>query len=139
MNRQFFKISSILRGFLLTGFIAVSSWAFAAGSTKSNGGENVHPTVKYLGAVNNSTLIEVAFNPEKETEFDLVIKDPNGDQLFREHLVASNFSKVFKLVNENGDPVDNLAFQIETGGDTTYRFTINSSVSIVREVEITKI
>src|SRR6186713_3223478 len=114
MKQQFFKIRNILAGLTLSVcMVAVAIPASAKQKKAEINTSTIQPVVKYIGSDAGSSLFSVQMNTEAPVYFQVVIKDSEGNELFRQGYESSKFEQHFKLVNEGLDDAMDLSFSIE--------------------------
>lgn len=102
---------------------SVAATPFASANDSSNRAMPVE--LKLIGNINNQLMFQLSYagNTEQD-EFTIIIRDEDGNSLYRENIKGENFTKKFLL---NKDEV----------GDGTIRFEITSkkySKTVVYEV-----
>jgi hypothetical protein len=96
-------------------------------------------SLKYIGNIHNQPLYQLSFagNPE-ENDFTIVVKDNEGNSLYRENIKGEKFYKKFLLNNEEiGD--EKISFEIfskKSGKSVTFEVTRQSR--FVEEMVINK-
>jgi hypothetical protein len=136
MKQQYFSIKSL---FISGLFVFASLSVLANNKHKASiPAFQIYPTVQYVGSENSGNLFSVQFDSDSLVKFDVIIKDGQGNVLYWKNFEASKFSKVFKLVNESTDTVEDLAFTIRVTDGAEYKFTATSTTNIERNVLISK-
>jgi hypothetical protein len=140
MKQQFFKIRNILTGLTLSAcMVAIAMPASAKPKKNEINTSAIQPIVKYIGSDPGSSLFSVKMNTETSVYFQLVIKDGEGNELFRQGYESSKFEQYFKMVNEGTGDEMNLSFSIEIlPGGEVYTFQASSPSPLVKDVIITK-
>lgn len=95
-------------------------------------------SVKYAGVEENNVLFRVQFHNPTGQRFHLIIKNDNGDEIYRGKYNDVHFSKTIRLVNDEEEM--NPTFIISTlDQDISNSFAINTSVEAAKEAVVTKL
>lgn len=110
--KKIFKNNRLIAIAFLTVFSVVAA-PFAQASDSSN--HRVMPVeLKLIGNINNQPLFQLSFaGTAEQDEFTIVIRDEDGNSLYRENIKAESFTKKFLL---NTDEI----------GEGTLRFEVTS-------------
>ncbi len=142
MKKQYISIANIIKASLFSGLLLGSSVSVFAKDNKKEALElSAQPAVTYVGSENDNASFAVHFETATPVNFDLIIKDAAGVELYRGNFESAKFNKVFQLVNEsdNGETTPGFTFYIRVAGGKEYQYTANTTVSLVKEVQISKI
>jgi hypothetical protein len=97
----------------------------AASSAPANTSYDVPVEFKFIGSINNQTIFQLNISGnDLPNDYTLIIRDENGNNIYRENIKAGNFSKKFLFNKEElGD--DTLQFEV---------FCRNTGKSVVYEI-----
>ena len=106
-------------------FFTVFSATVVSASTNDSSNLVMPLELKLIGSINNQPLFQLSYaGTTEQDDFTIIIRDENGNSLYRENIKGESFTKKFLL---NRDEV----------GDGTLRFEITSkknSKTVVYEV-----
>jgi hypothetical protein len=109
-------------------------------TSKANGGgsrkafDEAQVSVTYQGVSDNSQVFKVDYENTKGAKFWLIIKDDNGDVVYRRQFSDAHFSKAIYFLNT--DTEINPTFVIRTAdNDIVRQFQVNK---IITETTIVK-
>ena len=106
-------------------FFTVFSATAVSASANDNSNLVMPLELKLIGSINNQPLFQLSYaGTTEQDDFTIIIRDENGNSLYRENIKGESFTKKFLL---NRDEV----------GDGTLRFEITSkknSKTVVYEV-----
>jgi hypothetical protein len=134
MNRIFSNNRIIVIAFFTVFSIATGSSAMANDSSR------VLPVeLKYIGSVNNQPLVQLTFaGNAEENEFTIIIRDEDGNSLYKETIKGENFYKKFLL---NNDEIGNETLQFEVISKRSSKsvvFEVNREFRYVNEMAVNK-
>lgn len=141
MKQQFLEISKAMVGLMVAGMILIFSTPASAKSTKdiTPTKYTLAPQVKFNGNQSGFAAFTVSFNAETTTKFEISISHTDGTVLHRQLFEASEFSKTFKVPNEDALLNSDLIFSIKNLSDgENQNFQVKASTELVRTVVITK-
>ena len=126
-------------------FIAISALVLFA-TSPSFAGKNVieilsapaiQPAVKYVGSDETGSSYLVTLNAPEAVKFDVQIKDRTGMVLFTKSFEASNFSKTFKVVDEDNNTSE-LTISIITTDGKVNSFKVSTEEKSITEISVVK-
>jgi hypothetical protein len=134
MNRIFSNNRIIVIAFFTVFSIATGSSAMANDSSR------VLPVeLKYIGSINNQPLVQLTFaGNAEENEFTIIIKDEDGNSLYKETIKGENFYKKFLL---NNDEIGNETLRFEVISKRSSKsvvFEVNREFRYVNELAVNK-
>lgn len=141
MKQQLLEIRKTMVGLLVAGTILIFSLPASAKSTKDNTPvvHTIEPQIKFIGNLPGYALFNVSLQSENLAKFEITISHTDGTVFYRQPFEASNFSKTFKLANEEELLNNDLIFSIKNLSDgATQNFLVRASSEMVRTVVITK-
>ncbi|RXK81317.1 hypothetical protein [Filimonas effusa] len=95
-------------------------------------------SVKYAGMQDNNVVFRVQFHNPTGQKFNLIIRNHNGDEIYRGRYSDVHFSKTIYLVNDDEEMAP--TFTISTlDQDIDNSFTINTNVEDAKEAVVTKL
>ena len=110
---------------MLVAFFTVFSMAATHSALANDSSRALPVELKYVGSINNQPLVQLTFaGNAEENEFTIIVRDEEGNSLYRETIKGENFFKKFLL---NNDEI----------GESTVRFEViskRSNKSVVFEV-----
>jgi hypothetical protein len=134
MNKIFSNNRIIVIAFFTVFSIATGPAAMANDSSR------ILPVeLKYVGSINNQPLVQLTFaGNAEENEFTIIIRDEDGNSLYKETIKGENFYKKF-LLNKDEIGEGTLRFEI-TGkrSDKTVVFEVNRESRYVNEMAVSK-
>jgi hypothetical protein len=115
--------------------MATGSSAIANDSTRA-----VPVELKYIGNVNDQPLIQLTFaGNAEENEFVVVIRDEQGNSLYRELIKGENFYKKF-LINTDEIADNTLRFEvISKKSNKSVVYDVSRELSYQNQVAINKV
>jgi hypothetical protein len=124
---------------MLIAFFTVFSIAAAPTAWASDSSNAVPVELKYIGKINNQPLFQLNFNGNAdENEFTIIIRDVNGNTLYKENIKGENFYKKFLL---NSDEIGDNMLKFEVISKKSKKsvvFQVGSETRIVNEVVVNK-
>ncbi|MES2647725.1 MAG: hypothetical protein V4717_12660 [Bacteroidota bacterium] len=141
MKQTFFKLRTAsfilaLSGLMIT--LAVPSFANNKKNTSAVANESIQPVVKYLGFDESGANFLVTIDAAAAVTFELTIRNKSGMMLFNKVYETANFSKTFKVLNEEQENME-LAFTVKSLPDgATSTFTVSTEEKTVTEIAVTK-
>jgi hypothetical protein len=100
----------------------------ANGGAKKNAITDAQVSVTYQGVSNNSLVFKVDYENVAGEKFTLVIKDDNGDVVYKQQFSDAHFSKT--ILFENTDTDINPTFIIRKGNNEIVRqFQVNQIIT----------
>lgn len=118
---------------------SVAAAPFAQASDSSN--HRVMPVeLKLIGSINDQPLFQLSFagNAEQD-EFTIVIRDENGNSLYRENIKGENFSKKF-LLNRDEIGDGSLRFEVSSKKfNKTVVYEVNRNTRQVEDLVVNKL
>lgn len=125
---------------LVVAFFTVFSVA-ASPAVRANDSSYVVPVeLKVIGSINNQSLVQLSFAGNSEdNEFTIIIKDDQGNPLYRENIKGESFYKKFLL---NNDDFDNSVIRFEVISKRTNKtvvFEVNRKYNLVDEMVVNKV
>jgi hypothetical protein len=138
MKKIFSNNRLIAIAFLTVFSVAAAPFAMATDSTNSP----VMPVeLKLVGNINNQPIFQLSYtgNTAEQDEFTIVIRDENGNSLYRENIKGGSFTKKFLLKrDEIGEGA--LRFEIYSKKNTkTVVYEVNSNIREVQDMVISKL
>jgi hypothetical protein len=125
---------------IVIAFFTVFSMA-AATAANANGNNGTVPVeLKFLGNINNQPLFQLTFaGNAEENEFTIIIRDENGNSLYKENIKGESFYKKFLLNNDElGD--ETLRFEvISKRSSKSVVFEVNRESHYVSEMAVSKV
>jgi hypothetical protein len=137
MKKIFSNNRLIAIAFFTVFSVAAAPFAMAADSSHNR----VMPVeLKLVGNINNQPIFQLSYagNTEQD-EFTIVIRDEDGNALYRENIKGENFTKKFLL---NKDEVGDGALRFEVSSkkfSKTVVYEINRNTRQVEELVISKL
>jgi parvulin-like peptidyl-prolyl isomerase len=96
------------------------------------------PEVAFVGNDANSSTFYVSFKNGGKVKFELMVRDVNGDVLYRNDLETENSSTYFKLLNQDyGNDKHEISIRVLPDGKV-HTFEVNSNVKTVKNVIVVK-
>ena len=96
------------------------------------------PVVAFVGNDANSSTFHVSFKNGGRVKFELLVRDVNGDVLYRNNLETENSSTYFKLLNQDyGTDRHELSIRVLPEGKV-HTFEVSSNVKTVKNVIVVK-
>ncbi len=96
--------------------------------------------LQFIGKVKNLPVFRLQFNNEMHEEFDVTIKDENGDILYSEKLKGNTTFRMYKLDSENSEHISGTTFEVTNRGTnkkTVYR--INQFIHTEDNLVVTRL
>ena len=141
MKQHFFKLRTASFILALSGLMITLSVPSFANNKKIEivSSSTAQPTVTYIGSDDKGSSFLVKLDAASPVNFEVSIKDKSGAVLFSNVFEAASFSKTFKVLNEDGSPLQ-LAFTIKTLPDgKLHTYTVSTEEKSVTEVAINKV
>jgi hypothetical protein len=141
MKHTFLSARNIFVAITLSAaFVAISVPASAKEKKAPISFSAAQPSIKYIGSDKSSSLFLIEMNTNEPVLFQLVVKDADGTELYRQAYETTRFQKYFKLVNEGDAKAMNIQFSLEpiVGGEKI-TYTAISSSPLNEDVVISKI
>jgi len=101
-------------------------------------GPAIQPTVKYVGSDEKGSSYLVTLNAPEVVKFQVEIKDKSGMTLFTKVFEASNFSKTFKVLDEENNTSGLTINIISLSDGKVNSFKVTTEEKAVTEVSIVK-
>ena len=96
------------------------------------------PDVAFVGNDANGSTFQVSFKNGGKVKFELMVRDVNGDVLYRNDLETENSASYFKLLNqEYGSDRHELSIRVLPEGKV-HTFEVSSNVKTVKNVIVVK-
>jgi hypothetical protein len=118
---------------------SVAAAPFAQAADSSN--HRVMPVeLKLIGSINDQPLFQLSFagNAEQD-EFTIVIRDENGNSLYRENIKGENFTKKF-LLNRDEIGDGSLRFEVSSKKfNKTVVYEVNRNTRQVEDLVVNKL
>ena len=134
MNRIFRNNRLVVVAFFTVFSMAATHPAMASDSTRT-----VPVELKYIGNLNNQPLVQLTFaGNAEENEFTIIIRDEDGNSLYRETIKGEKFYKKFLL---NNDEIGESALRFEVisrRSNKSVVFEVNRESRYVNEMAISK-
>jgi hypothetical protein len=131
MKRQFTKASKVVASLVLAAVLTVS-----ASAQKIEASAELN--VQYAGKLNNQPVFEVAYNKASTEVFTLTIKDNKG-YIFYEETIRNSYAKKFLLDIPELDNTEIIITLTDKKGNEKQVYRINSKVSQVQDIAVTKL
>ncbi|MDP4262248.1 MAG: hypothetical protein Q8941_06925 [Bacteroidota bacterium] len=116
-------------------------FSVAAAPAMANDSSNPVPVeLKLIGNINHQPLYQLSFaGNAEENDFTIIVRDEDGNSLYRENIKGENFYKKF-LLNNDEPGNDILRFEITSKrSHKTVVFEINRQSRFTGEMAISKI
>ena len=114
-----------------------------ASTTAAMARDNNNPIpveMKFMGYLKNQLLFQLNFAGNAENnEFTIIIRDENGNTLYRENIKGENFSKSFLLnADELGD--EKLQFEIiNKKSKDSVVYEVNRNIRVAEEMTVSEV
>ncbi len=132
---KFFKTTAVV--FLLSGGYAVAQSRTVSAPIEYAGTGIGKTVINHLSSDNQSMLFEVKVENAGGENFTIVVKDDEGNTLYRNAFTEKNFTKKFRLPKAEATKI---TFQIRSSsGNMAESFEINSNTRMVEEVVVKKV
>ena len=115
--------------------------ATAVSSSANDSSTLVMPLeLKLIGTINNQPLFQLSYaGTTEQDDFTIIIRDENGNSLYRENIKGESFTKKF-LLNRDEVGVGTLRFEITSKKNSkTVVYEVNRITRQVEELAINKI
>ena len=134
MNRIFRNNRLVVVAFFTVFSMAATQTAIASDSSRT-----VPVELKYIGNLHDQPLVQLTFTGNaEENEFTIIIRDEDGNSLYRENIKGENFYKKFLL---NNDEIGESTLRFEIISRRTNKsvvFEVNRESRYVNEMAISK-
>jgi hypothetical protein len=96
--------------------------------------------LKQVGNINDQPIFQLTYSGNtQQDEFTIVIRDANGNSLYRETIKAENFTKKF-LFNKEEISDEKLRFEISSKNQNkTVVYEVNRNIRQVEDLVISKL
>lgn len=130
------KISTRLLAIALVASFAI---AFASPALANEDKKTVPVELKFIGNVKDQPLFHLVFSGKEETQYTIVIRDENGNALYRDNLKGTNFIQKFLLNTETLDGAK-LKFEVSSKSyEKPVVFEVNTEYRYVEDVVVNKL
>ena len=121
----------------MTVFTVAASTAIANDSSRVN--KTIPVELKLVGNVNDQPIFQLSYAGTEQDEFTIVLRDEDGNALYRENIKGEGFTKKFLLNKEEiGDGT--LRFEVSSKKfDKVAVYEVNRSTRQVEDMVINKL
>ena len=133
--KKFFSNNRII----VIAFFTVFSIASGSAAIANDSSRVLPVELKYIGSLHNQPLVQLTFaGNAEENEFTIIIRDEDGNSLYRETIKGENFYKKF-LLNTDEIGENTVRFEvISKRSNKSVVFEVNHESRYVNEVAISK-
>ena len=137
MKKIFSNTRFIAIAFMTVFTVAAAPMAMANDSSRVN--KTIPVELKLVGNVNDQPIFQLSYSGTEQDEFTIVLRDEDGNALYRENIKGEGFTKKFLLNKEEiGDGT--LRFEISSKKfDKVAVYEVNRSTRQVEDMVINKL
>jgi hypothetical protein len=134
-------MKNVIKSLISIALFGVFTTALAPAAA-ANDSSRIIPGVelKLLGDMKDQTVFEMTLTSAEEEEFTIVIRDLQGNLLFKDKLTGTNITRKFRL--ENIDEFENGSLLVEVKtkrSNKSEQYKINKNTRLIQETVITKL
>ena len=120
-------------------FFTVFSATVVSASTNDSSNLVMPLELKLIGSINNQPLFQLSYaGTTEQDDFTIIIRDENGNSLYRENIKGESFTKKF-LLNRDDLGDGTLRFEITSKKNSkTVVYEVNSNTRQVEKLVISK-
>ena len=120
-------------------FFTVFSATVVSASTNDSSNLVMPLELKLIGSINNQPLFQLSYaGTTEQDDFAIIIRDENGNSLYRENIKGESFTKKF-LLNRDDLGDGTLRFEITSKKNSkTVVYEVNRNTRQVEELVISK-
>ena len=137
MKKIFSNTRCISIAFMTVFTVAAAPMAMANDSSRIN--KTIPVELKLVGNVNDQPIFQLSYTGTEQDEFTIVLRDEDGNALYRENIKGEGFTKKFLLNKEEiGDGT--LRFEVSSKKfDKVAVYEVNRSTRQVEDMVINKL
>ena len=121
----------------MTVFTVAASTAIANDSSRVN--KTIPVELKLVGNVNDQPIFQLSYTGTEQDEFTIVLRDEDGNALYRENIKGEGFTKKF-LLNKEEIGEGTLRFEVSSKKfDKVAVYEVNRSTRQVEDMVINKL
>ena len=137
MKKIFSNTRFIAIAFMTVFTVAAAPMAMANDSSRIN--KTIPVELKLVGNVNDQPIFQLSYTGTEQDEFTIVLRDEDGNALYRENIKGEGFTKKFLLNKEEiGDGT--LRFEVSSKKfDKVAIYEVNRSTRQVEDMVINKL
>lgn len=137
MKKIFSNTRFIAIAFMTVFTVAAAPMAMANDSSRIN--KTIPVELKLVGNVNDQPIFQLSYTGTEQDEFTIVLRDEDGNALYRENIKGEGFTKKFLLNKEEiGDGT--LRFEVSSKKfDKVAVYEVNRSTRQVEDMVINKL
>jgi hypothetical protein len=95
--------------------------------------------IKYIGTVNNQPVFQIEFDNRNKENYNVSIKDEDGNTLYFERFKDEKFSKKFQFERTGIDDMK-LTFTLKSEKEKqSQSYEVNTSVRVIQDVVVTRL
>jgi len=102
--------------------------------------DNSNEAFQFVGKVENLPVFRLVLNNDNNANYQVTVKEENGEVIFTEKLKGANISRMYKLDTDNTDLISGTTFEVtnKTTNQTTI-YKIKNLTSTVDNLTIAKL
>lgn len=102
--------------------------------------DNSNDAFQFVGKVENLPVFRLVLNNDNNANYQVTVKEENGEVIFTEKLKGANISRMYKLDTDNTDLISGTTFEVtnKTTNQTTI-YKIKNLTSTVDNLTIAKL
>jgi len=102
--------------------------------------DNSNEAFQFVGKVENLPVFRLVLNSDNNANYQVTVKEGNGEVIFTEKLKGANISRMYKLDTDNTDLISGTTFEVtnKTTNQTTI-YKIKNLTSTVDNLTIAKL
>lgn len=95
--------------------------------------DNSTAEFQFVGKVENLPVFRLVLNNDNAADYQVTVKEENGEVLFTEKLKGANISRMYKLDTDNRDLISGTTFEVTN--KTTNQTTVYKIKNLTRTID----